>query len=261
MSDIKEILLDDVYAAMWLIYGGWGVGKTYSLGSLPGKTMIILTEMKNPHRVLSYAKGKYKIYPLAVVEDGKIRHRTFDELMAQLNEWLNEAMEGTKPFDNLCVDSLSELQSIFGEDIEDDVCQRRAEDGKSVDRILDRFYKPRDAYIPLNSTMKRVTKMLQKFTMFGINVICTAGVADKDEFNQEIKPFFIAKEYPSLLSGFFDFVGYIFPNKTEAGEDQYPPNVMFKLSENPKSKCGDPRIEGVGGLNFESIFNKLEEEK
>ena len=183
---IEEIKMNSSNAALWLIYGGWGVGKTYSLGTLPGKTMIVLSELKNIMRILGWAVDNWKAYPLAVVEDGKIRNRTFDEFMDQMNEWLMMAQKGEKPFDNLCLDSLSELQSMYGEKIEDVTYVRNLEksDKKNTDRkdeIIDRFQKELRGFGILNSAMARTSKMLQKFPWYCINVICTAGVPDGTE--------------------------------------------------------------------------------
>jgi len=257
---IKEISIESLDAALWLIYSAWGVGKTFSLGTLPGKTMIVLAELKNINRVLGWAKGKYKLYPLAVIEDGETRHRTYDEFMDQMNQWLIQAQNGKKPFDNLAIDSLSELQSIYGEKVEDDTFERRLEEKDKTERmfrrpIIERFYKPRDSYIPLNSVMKRTTKMFQRFNWYGINVICTSGIADNiDEWTIK-EPFLIGKEYPSLLSGYFDFVGYVTP-----GKNVYPPVVQFVSDGTFKAKCGDTRLAKSGGgeLNWEKIFSKLQ---
>ena len=265
---IKEIVLDVIsFAALWLIYGGWGVGKTYSLGTLPGRTMIVLAELKNIHRVIGYAKGKYKLFPLRVIEvdnegNETIRYRTFDELMNQLNQWLISAQKGKKPFDNIAIDSLSALQSIYGEKVEDDAFERRAEETKSERiakaPILERFYKAKDTYIPLNSVMKRTTATLMNFPLYGINVICTAGIPDNEGQPIEIKPFFVAKEYPSLLNGYFDFVGYVYPKDDE---DIYPPLITFQPTTRIKAKCGDTRLGGNVGrrLDWEKIFNVLKQ--
>jgi len=252
---IKEVNWEDESGALWLIYGGWGVGKTHSFGTLPGRTMIILAEMKNINRVLNYAKGNYKLYPLMVEDDGKLRYRTFDEFMGQMNDWLMEANAGEKPFDNLCIDSLSELQSIYGEAIEDQTHAKRVESGQRSEQMIDRYKKELAGFGVLNSAMGRTTKMLQRFTWYGINVICTAGIPDGGEW-AEIKPYLIGKEYPSLLSGYFDFIG----NVVEKGEDDpYPPKVRFLPHPKIRAKCGDSRLASPDGyeLNWGDIIGKL----
>ena len=98
--------------------------------------------------------------------------------------------------------------------------------------------------------------MLMKFTWFGINVICTAGMPDDTEGWSITKPYLIGKAYPSLLSGYFDFIGYV--EKDMSVDTGYPPTVQFEETAKLKAKCGDTRLAGKGGtLDWTSIFELL----
>ena len=76
-----------------LIYGPPGIGKTSALGALPGKTLIIDVD-----RGTSVLKGSENVDIIRLTED-----------LSGLPEVLKE-FGGKCPYDNVCIDSLSELE-------------------------------------------------------------------------------------------------------------------------------------------------------
>ncbi len=79
-----------------LLYGPPGMGKTTLLGQLPGKTLIVDVD-----RGTSVLQGKANIDVVRL-----------DESLADLPKVL-EMLEKDNPYDNVCVDSLSELEKAM----------------------------------------------------------------------------------------------------------------------------------------------------
>lgn len=79
-----------------LLYGPPGMGKTTLLGQLPGKTLIVDVD-----RGTSVLQGKANIDVVRL-----------DESLSDLPKVL-EMLEKNNPYDNVCIDSLSELEKAM----------------------------------------------------------------------------------------------------------------------------------------------------
>lgn len=79
-----------------LLYGPPGMGKTTLLGQLPGKTLIVDVD-----RGTSVLQGKANIDVVRL-----------DESLADLPKVL-DMLEKKNPYDNVCIDSLSELEKAM----------------------------------------------------------------------------------------------------------------------------------------------------
>lgn len=159
-----------------LMYAESGFGKTTSFGSLNGSTLV-----------LSLESG------LMVLRDKDIDSIHIDNLET-LGEVYMDIKNGKLKYDNICVDSLSEIGELFINDLEED----------------DYYGNPSNVFKLFGEYTRRMIKMAKAFRdLKGCNVILTA-LAENVEANGTVTklPMIPAKKAQAKLISLFDEVYY-----------------------------------------------------
>ena len=94
----------------YMIYANPGVGKTYSLGYLPGKTLIL--DVDGSSSTLAKHPNKQNIYVWKLDS-----YNIWQEWMDTISDLVTNKTTYEKHFDNICVDNVSELFKAQLEDL------------------------------------------------------------------------------------------------------------------------------------------------
>jgi hypothetical protein len=259
-----------------LEYGATGCGKTDSAKTLPDPVMFINKEPKDP-RVVHQAKRENGLYALP---NGKhiryVEPEGFDDEMEFLNKCIEEARTGSFPFRSVFHDGLTFTQANYKHDVEDSRAEARSFDaqksqGKERDRgLIDRFRFEKPDWGAMGSMMARETFLLNKLSKFGIVVVSTAVEMEYPKWNSSIRvaPSLQGQDFPKLIHGYFDFIGYVIqPFRIVAGVIQYP-RISFVSNDDSMgngymARCNSSRLieaELQGGappLDFEKILKVI----
>jgi len=252
---MREYSIEDAQEAgnTFLIYGKPGVGKTYALGTLPDPILVIITEPRDPRRVL-------RANPDAFGKKITFReYESFDEIMEALNSLYEDYKSGKHDYNSICFDSLSFEQSKFKLDLEDSRFDLALEEKKREDTLVDRFRIERGDWGALSSMMKRLTWLLNRLSKFGVNIVATATVVEYPSWNKELvaAPSFQGLEFPSVAAGYFDFIALL---TEKSGSSPYPPIAHFVSDGTFLAKSCSPTIteRKSGPLNFKKILEVIE---
>lgn len=256
-----------------LLYGPMDVGKTDALLTLPDKLHIISTEPKDIYRTIKehmkrngqtdrkIMVDKIIVKPVKSEDEAKL---VFDEILEILNNIYIRLESNRKKGDpnyirSLGFDSLSFTQTLFKMDMEDSRFEDRLEEGKRDDTYIDKFRMERPDWGGLQSSMIRLTNVLNNISKFGVYVFATAISTEKVKWDRtmEAAPYFEGG-YASINAGYFDIVGFVQP-----GNDKnypYPPTINF-VGEDFVTRCCSDRLKkkGKGVLNLGKIIKAIEE--
>ena len=232
------------FSGCFLIYGKPGVGKTYSMLTLPEPILCIVTEPRDPRVTLGKEdKDIYFIEP-----------ETFDECMDLLNDIESKAKSGKLKYKSVVFDSLSFIQSKFKTDLEDSRFEDSLSEKKRRDTLIDRFRIERNDWGSLSSMMKRLTWILNRISKFDTIVVATATVVEYPSWDRDLTaaPSFQGVEFSSLIQGYFDFIGLVIPGSSKP----YPPKVIFVSDGNFIAKSCSKILNDKGGKGILD-FNKI----
>lgn len=173
-----------------IIYGESGMGKTHFLGTLPGKTLIIAAEA-NGIKCLLRSENK-----------DNIDVRYLPNFEAEMDKFFGDLMIEDLPFDNICLDSATELDKYL--------MLEKTDPNKNDGIPQQRTYRV------VQFAMRRYLRILRDLTvMRGKNVIITA-IEQALELNingeQQIAksyPAISTKKFPPEACGLVDIVGHI----------------------------------------------------
>jgi len=214
-----------------MIYGPFGCGKTHSLGTLYGPIAVVVTEPRDPRPILSWTKE-----PITFFEVGN-----FDDVKELFFNWEMEAREGKFQFKSIALDSASFIQSEFKSTLQDDRYKYRIDTDKAREGLIDRFRLDEADWGPVAEIMKRITAAANRLSKYGVTVVFTAYSTESPSWNRalEAAPFFQGREYPKVLNGYFDFIGFIVdPWKIQKNGSIRPPVISFKSEdESYVAKC------------------------
>jgi len=148
--DIININDDVKTGASVLLYCKPGVGKTYLLGRLPGKTLVIDTDRGS--KVLRKQKD---------VKDVDV---VYSSGMDQLSSHLAE-LEGKCIYDTVCIDTLTEVREAFLTHLS---MQNLTKDGKPM------CAPQQGDYLRASYTLQNVLRSYKNLVEKGVNIIFTA---------------------------------------------------------------------------------------
>ncbi len=240
----------------FLIYGDTDSGKTTSALTLEDPFLIINTESKDPRTIFQQFKHDKKFTP--------VRPEGFNDLMDSLNRWVGQAKDKRFPFKSVFLDGLTFTQSGFRHELEDDRHgARMLDDEKKTETrgLTDRFRFEKPDWGSIGSMMSRITYLLNQFSQFGLVVVATAiATHDYPKYGGGVKtaPSLVGMDYPRLLHGYFDFIGYI-TQPFQFDEDMNPitPRVSFHSEDGSyMARCNSLKLakKGPAPLDFEKIM-------
>jgi hypothetical protein len=226
MSKLETITLKDrkETGRCILIYSPSSYGKTASALSLPDDLLIFNAAKKSIRDVI------YEGLELRGEPDRKVticELDSFDQYIDQIGNLSLSYDNGAFPYRSIFFDELSFAQSEFKLAMEDDRFKDALKEKKREDLLGDRFRLDQSDYGGLASMMKRITFLLSKISLHGVNVVCTAWAMERPSWNRmlDFAPYFVGKEYSSIMMGYFNIVGMLVKNpNTITG---YPPVIRF----------------------------------
>ena len=173
IKNTKEVHADGVKV---LLFGTSGIGKSSQLGELDGKTLILSAESG-----------------LLVLKDKDIDVIDIESI-AGLAEVYTAIKDGQLKYDNICIDSLSEIGDVLINELEAD----------------DYYGDPSNSFPKWGEYSKRIIKIVKMFRdLKGYNVFFTA-LSEPVESGGSIKylPMIPAKKSQAKLVSLFDEVYY-----------------------------------------------------
>lgn len=205
ITKIADLVNEKITA---MVYGLPGSGKTTMIGELPGKTLIIDTD-----RGTSVLAGSTKDISVVRLDDNL---KDFFEVLKKL--------EADCPFDNVCIDSISELQ-------------------KSMLTVLGREGK--NAGIPSMKDYQQVDFKLadicRRLRSVGANLILTAWELQEEIIDENgtkytrAKPMISGKSTPDTLCGLCDLVGRLVI-VDDKDNDQLLRKIVFNAKQSMYAK-------------------------
>lgn len=245
----------------FLVVGPPGVGKTYCFSTLPGKTIIVSVEPKPPDCLYPFRKD------LLILEYGpKDNFQTIYDVMLSLvvcaeqgKPYSNKEL-GVQDFafDNVALDSISNLQGLLKRELEDNTDIKKAEKLETtVSQLLARFSLEQADWNRLGSVMHRLNSLLVLLTKFNKNVVATALL---DDSKYPWRPSVQGKDYGDKLVAYFNNAGLV---QKKAGKEPFPPVVLFNSSSGDfLCRAGHPfMLEKTCPLDFTKILNRIERER
>ena len=210
--------------AKLLIYGASGAGKTTSLKTAPGKTLVVSMESG-----LLSIKDADNLTAIEVKEASEI------EEIAQLLE------NGTLDYDTVCLDSITEMSEIL-------LAQEKA---KSKD--------PRRAY---GEVIEVMIKTMRRFRDLPIHVVFIAKEAkERDEATGmfHYQPMMVGAKLPTQIPYFFDEVLCMrtFDDETEEGKKITSRWFQTRIGQNYTAKDRSGKLAEFEAPNLTDIINKL----
>jgi phage nucleotide-binding protein len=209
-----------------LLFGESGIGKTTQLGTMAGKTLVLSAEGG-----------------LLVLKDKKID--VIDILdIATLGKAYLAIRDGKLKYDNICIDSLTEIGEMIVSELEDD----------------EYFGNPSNTFPKWQEYTKKMIKMVKMFRdLKGVNIIFSA-LRESSEANGSVvyMPQIPAKKAQSKLVSLFDEVYYI--NVNNDGERVLHTNSTSTYVG--KTRAGIPTGQVISDtVNIGSILKSITTKK
>ncbi|MBE3137632.1 MAG: hypothetical protein IMZ43_09635 [Thermoplasmata archaeon] len=193
-----------------LAYGPTSAGKTASFITGIPKILCINKESKDPRLVHSTLKSDYSdIVDYVEFDD-------FWDEMEYLNNLILKYEKGERPYQTIAHDGLTFSMHSYKRTVEDarfianNLLKKEAEK-VGLQNILDLGKKEWADWNTLAGLMARETVLLNKLSKFGILVVSTAISMEYPRYTKavSIAPALLGKEFPQLIHGLFDSIGYV----------------------------------------------------
>ena len=182
-----------------IVYGESGIGKTHFSGTLPGKTLIIAAEangIKTLERFPDDVKKNLEIEFLPEPAD------TIDKTSGQYNQFFDALMVSDLPYDNVVLDSATELASML--------LIQRTDVNKNGGAPTMKNYNE------VQSSMRRYLRILRDLAiMKGKNVIILALESElvlsqtSETMTSKAHPALSGKKLSPEAEGLFDIVAHL----------------------------------------------------
>lgn len=207
-----------------LIYGRTGSGKTYSAVTLPQPILFINKEPKDPRVVHSQF--------LESTDITYVEPESFDDICGFLNEAIEKARNNEFKFKSLFHDGLTFSNAIYKRYIEDSLYeskQKRKNDIINLE-LIDQFVVEQRGWGAIASMMSRESYLLNSLSKYGVIVVSTAVSTESQSYDKysRIAPSLMGQEFPKLIHGYFDYIGYIIePFAFDGDGKPIQPRVSF----------------------------------
>ena len=185
-----------------VIHGAWGTGKSWLADTAPGPRLVLDAE----GGYFDTLSPKVQWDPSTPPPGGLDKDTT---VLVDITDWdtvrkvMTHLLNGNHPFESVIVDSFTEMQKILKDRI-----------GKGPDALFDQ-----QAWGKLLAHMELFVRQLRDLTRPSatkpVNVVVVCGT-DSEAVK---KTFLLQGGLRKSIAGFVDLVGYLFPGKTEDGQD------------------------------------------
>lgn len=221
-----------------LIYGDTSSGKTHSgITGIP-KTLLINKEPKDPRLIHSIVDPLYHEKVEYIEFDG------FEDEASYLNDLIKRYTAGERPYETIFHDGLTFTMSSYKQALEDDRYTARELEKKDENKprpgLVDRTRLERPDWGTIASLTARETKLLHQLSKFGLLVVSTAIAEEYAKWNNTTKvaPSLTGKEFPKLIHGWFDTIGYVVSPFHITPDGQFhPPKVSFLSNDDGMSSA------------------------
>jgi hypothetical protein len=210
----------------FLIHGFTASGKTASSITMESPILHINKEPKSPVSIHAQLPQPSDLDITYVESEG------FDDIMSFLNDLVSQAEAGKCRYKSIFHDGLTFSNAQYSQAVDDDRYEARKVSKNDLPRpgMTDRFRKERPDWSTVASMMSRETFLLNQLSKFGLVVVSTAITAEYPKYNQSVRlaPSLIGQEFPKLIHGYFDYIGYIAqPFQYVDGKKPRLPRVSF----------------------------------
>ena len=228
------ISMEDVGACV-LVHGPTSAGKTMSSLTMPQPILHINKEPKDPKTVHGVGHNVDITYGYP---------KNYDEIMSYLNQLIIRYEKGERPFAGIFHDGLTFSNAMYKQAVEDDRYIARTLSKNDLPRpgMTDKYKPERPDWGTIASMMARETSLLNRLSQFGVVVVSTAISTEYPKWNQGIRmaPTLIGQEFPKLVHGYFDYIGYIIqPYRRDPQGNPIVPRISFV-----------PREDDMGGMSY-----------
>jgi hypothetical protein len=185
-----------------VVHGSWGTGKSWLADTAPGPRLVLDAE----GGYLDTPSPKVVWDPRQPPPTDLDRDTT---VLVDVTSWeavvytMQHLLRGGHPFESVIVDSFTELQKTLKDKL-----------GKGPDALFDQ-----QAWGKLLAHMELFVRQLRDLTRQSathpVNVVVVCGT-DSEAIK---KTFLLQGGLRKSLAGFVDLVGYLFPGRTETGEE------------------------------------------
>jgi len=243
MESLNPNIDSSKLGACILEYADTDAGKTMSALTLEDPIAFINTQAKDPrvnHLQVKHGKAIKYFKP----------KDSFDDIMEDMNGWLERFRKGDILFKSLFFDDLTFGQANIRHDLEDDrhSARKLSEEEKTEIRgLTDRFRFEKPDWGSMGSMMSRLTYLFNQFSQYGVVVVATAVARhDYPKYGGGVKtaPSLVGMDYPQLLHGYFDFIGYVVePFKLDEEMNPVLPRISFHSEdESFMARCNSLRL-------------------
>jgi len=211
MRQLPPLSSSDKAGICLLEYADTNSGKTASAITGIPKILYINKEEKDARLVHSALHPQYYDIMDHVEFDG------FYDEMEFLNNLILQYGKGERPYETIFHDGLTFSMVKYKQTTEDqrfalnEKLKKEAEKVGLSEIIIDRTMKEWRDWDVIAGLMAREANLLNKLSKFGLLVVSTAISTEYPKWNQSVKiaPSLIGKEFPKIIHGLFDTIGYI----------------------------------------------------
>jgi hypothetical protein len=201
------------YTFNMLIYGEWGVGKTFFAGqadSIPEMRKVLFVDVEGG--TLSLRKDFPKV--------DLVRVKTW----AEVQTVYNALHAGGHPYRTIVIDSLTEAQKFNMDQIMFDLIQRKSDEGKA-----------RDIDIPSlqewGKNQNQIRRFVRAFRDLPVNTIFTALMKeDKDNMMRIVKTVDLSGKLGKQIPAFLDYVFYYYKKEIETDKVDNTGNKIMRTA-------------------------------
>lgn len=194
-----------------------------------GKTSTILQTCEDPLVYLT-AEGRKIKTTIAAINRPELRMKV--GVYEGFEDLIDTCMD-TRKFDGaktIFLDSLTHLMLVHLslEILQENFSAKSEKEKEEIFKALTQQVKmSQEAYGALSGQMNRLMRALQKLTMSGYDVICTARQTERPKWNRSLSaaPALMGQEFSKSMDGFFDFIGYCQPVDINPDDKPLPANA------------------------------------
>lgn len=244
MFKIKKAGDTSITKVKGLIMGESGAGKSHLIATSP-KPLILLCEpngaaslaASNPDALIIECLTLQQFMQVYVVIEKGVNNNWNDDGSDDERKKLWKQLDGK--FETICIDSLSELQSMMKKDI------ARNNSGDGQPSVFGQRTKGRNGFDDWTVLLERCTECIKKFMKLPFHFICTALVTIKEDSEG------ITHCYPSFdgslrekINCMFSGVGYLYQNGKQT-EDGYSQRALLLDGHDRIKSKAFPNTHGI----------------